>query len=208
MYTLYTDKQGLFECSISLENASLKNSKARLVVEANDMSILFQGNIDPSGKCIVPISKLKNLLEESTKGKIKLEVIADDTYFTPWESDFTVETFKKVTAEIKSKPKNNSILENKIDKIKIGNHIKTLSKKLIKENINIDSILKNKNKLNNIVGSYILKNKINEKEKSVIIEGIISSLLVVSFNNKPKQNLTMENLLQDIKNNVNLINKY
>ena len=32
MYTLYTDKQELFECSISLEGASVKNSQDRLIV--------------------------------------------------------------------------------------------------------------------------------------------------------------------------------
>ena len=95
MYTLYTDKQELFECSISLEGASVKNSKVRLVVEADNLNLLFKGTIDSSGKCTVPIRKLKNLLEESTKGKIRLEVIADDTYFTPWESDFEVETARK-----------------------------------------------------------------------------------------------------------------
>jgi TusA-related sulfurtransferase len=181
MYTLYTDKQELFECSISLEGASVKNSKVRLVVEADNLNLLFNGTIDSSGKCTVPIRKLKNLLEESTKGKIKLEVIADDTYFTPWESDFEVETARKVTVEIKSQTNKNTLTENKtgvtVKNIKVGDHIQNLSKMLVKENINVNNMSKNKDKLNNIIASYLKTNKISDGEKGRIIEGIIQTLI-------------------------------
>ena len=181
MYTLYTDKQELFECSISLEGASVKNSKVRLVVEADNLNLLFKGTIDSSGKCTVPIRKLKNLLEESTKGKMKLEVIADDTYFTPWESDFEVETARKVTVEVKSQTNKNTLTENKtevtVKNIKVGDHIQNLSKMLVKENINVNNMSKNKDKLNNIISSYLKTNKISDGEKGRIIEGIIQTLI-------------------------------
>jgi TusA-related sulfurtransferase len=181
MYTLYTDKQELFECSISLEGASVKNSKVRLVVEADNLNLLFKGTIDSSGKCTVPIRKLKNLLEESTKGKIKLEVIADDTYFTPWESDFEVETARKVTVEVKSQTNKNTLTENKtgvtVKNIKVGDHVQNLSKMLVKENINVNNMSKNKDKLNNIIASYLKTNKISDGEKGRIIEGIIQTLI-------------------------------
>lgn len=181
MYTLYTDKQELFECSISLEGASVKNSKVRLVVEADNLNLLFKGTIDSSGKCTVPIRKLKNLLEESTKGKIRLEVIADDTYFTPWESDFEVETAKKVTVEVKSQTNKNTLTETKtgvtVKNIKVGDHVQNLSKMLVKENINVSNMSKNKDKLNNIIASYLKTNKISDGEKGRIIEGIIQTLI-------------------------------
>lgn len=181
MYTLYTDKQELFECSISLEGASVKNSKVRLVVEADNLNLLFKGTIDSSGKCTVPIRKLKNLLEESTKGKIRLEVIADDTYFTPWESDFEVETAKKVTVEVKSQTNKNTLTETKtgvtVKNIKVGDHVQNLSRMLVKENINVSNMLKNKDKLNNIIASYLKTNKISDGEKGRIIEGIIHTLI-------------------------------
>ena len=181
MYTLYTDKQELFECSISLEGASVKNSKVRLVVEADNLNLLFKGTIDSNGKCTVPIRKLKNLLEESTKGKIKLEVIADDTYFTPWESDFEVETARKVTVEVKSQTNKNTLTENKtgvtVKNIKVGDHVQNLSKMLVKENINVNNMSKNKDKLNNIIASYLKTNKISDGEKGRIIEGIIQTLI-------------------------------
>jgi len=181
MYTLYTDKQELFECSISLEGASVKNSKVRLVIEADNLNLLFKGTIDSSGKCTVPIRKLKNLLEESTKGKIKLEVIADDTYFTPWESDFEVETARKVTVEVKSQTNKNTLTENKtgvtVKNIKVGDHVQNLSKMLVKENINVRNMSKNKDKLNYIIASYLKTNKISDGEKGRIIEGIIQTLI-------------------------------
>jgi TusA-related sulfurtransferase len=181
MYTLYTDKQELFECSISLEGASVKNSKVRLVVEADNLNLLFKGTIDSSGKCTVPIRKLKNLLEESTKGKIKLEVIADDTYFTPWESDFEVETARKVTVEVKEQTNKNTLAENKtgvtVKNIKVGDHVQNLSRMLVKENINVNNMASNKAKLNNVISSYLKTNKISDDEKSRIIEGIIRTLI-------------------------------
>ena len=78
MYKLYTDKAETFECSISLQGASLNKSQARLIVESDDLTLLFTGKIDKNGKCSVPIKKLKGLLEESSKGTVKLEVIAED----------------------------------------------------------------------------------------------------------------------------------
>ena len=181
MYTLYTDKQELFECSISLEGASVKNSQVRLIVESDNLNLLFKGNIDSSGKCTVPIKKLKNLLEESTKGKIRLEVIADDTYFTPWESDFEVETAKKVTVEVKSQTNKTTITEAKtgvtIKDVKVGDHIQNLSRMIVIENITITNMPQNKKKLNNIISSYLKVNRISDGEKGRIIEGIIQTLI-------------------------------
>ena len=54
-----------------------------------------------------PIKKLKGLMSENTTtGDIKLEVIAEDTLIEPWQSDFIVDTAKKVTVEVKSQKRN------------------------------------------------------------------------------------------------------
>jgi hypothetical protein len=42
MYILYTDKQEVFECSISLEGASVKNSQARLIVESDNLTFYLK----------------------------------------------------------------------------------------------------------------------------------------------------------------------
>ena len=182
MYKLFTDKNELFECNISLQGASLKKSKARLIVETSEYSLLFNGKISSNGKCEIPIKKLKGLIDEDTTGNIRLEVIAEDTYFTPWESNFEVETSKKVQVEIKSQ-ETKPILETKVKvKVKKTNqititekqHVVNLFKLLIKENININNISFKRNKLNNIVATYLKENTI--KNKSKVINSVLKVL--------------------------------
>jgi len=182
MYKLFTDKSELFECDIKLEGASLSKSKARLVVETSDYSLLFKGTISKGGKCEIPIRKLKGLIDENTSGNIRLEVIAEDTYFTPWESDFEVDASKKVTVEVKSQTTKKPIIETKV-KVKVKNekptntekeHVVNLLKLLIKEDINIDNISYKRNKLNNIVATYLKENTVKNTNK--IIGGVLEYL--------------------------------
>ena len=180
MYKLFTDKTELFECNISLQGASLKKSKARLVVETKDYSLLFNGSINSNGKCEIPIRKLKGLIDEDTSGNIRLEVIAEDTFFTPWQSDFEVETSKKVTVEVKTQTTQKPILEAKatvkpqqVTKSE-KTHVVNLFKLLIKEDINIDNISYKRNKLNNIVATYLKEHTVNNTEK--IINGVLKVL--------------------------------
>ena len=182
MYKLFTDKTELFECSIKLQGASLKKSKARLVVETQDYSLLFNGTISKSGKCEIPIRKLKGLIDENTSGNIRLEVITEDTFFTPWESDFEVDASKKVTVEVKSQQTKKPIVETKV-KVKVKNekptitekqHVINLFKLLIKEDINVDNISFKRNELNNIVATYLQENTV--KNTSKIINGVLKVL--------------------------------
>ena len=182
MYKLFTDKSELFECDIKLEGASLSKSKARLVVETSDYSLLFNGSISSGGKCEIPIRKLKGLIDENTSGNIRLEVIAEDTYFTPWESDFEVDASKKVTVEVKSQTTKKPIVETKI-KVKVKNekptitekdHVLNLFKLLIKEDINVENISFKRNELNNIVATYLKENTVKNTGK--VISGVLNIL--------------------------------
>ena len=182
MYKLFTDKSELFECDIKLEGASLSKSKARLVVETSDYSLLFNGSISSGGKCEIPIRKLKGLIDENTSGNIRLEVIAEDTFFTPWESDFEVDASKKVTVEVKSQTTKKPILEAKV-KVKVKNekptitekdHVINLFKLLVKEDINVDNISFKRNELNNIVATYLKENTV--KNTSKVINGVLKVL--------------------------------
>ena len=172
MYKLFTDKSELFECDIKLQGASLKKSKARLVVEPSAYALMFNGSISNSGKCDIPIKKLKGLIEEDTTGNIRLEVIAEDTYFTPWESEFEVETSKKVTVEVKSQTQSKKpIVEAKVKVTSSEQqHVINLLKLLVNENINIKNISYKRNKLNNIVATYLKENTIKDTEK--VINGV------------------------------------
>ena len=182
MYKLFTDKAELFECNISLQGASLKKSQARLVVETQDYSLLFNGSISKGGKCEIPIKKLKGLIDENTSGNIRLEVIAEDTFFTPWESDFEVDVSKKVTVEVKTQTTKKPIVEAKVEvKVKSKkptitekDHVMNLFKLLIKDDINVDNISYKRNALNNIVATYLQENTVKNTGK--VINGVLQIL--------------------------------
>ena len=161
MYKLYTDKQETFECDLFLEGADLKQSSARIVVESKDLTLMFRGTIDDKGNCKVPIKKLKGLMSENTTGDIKLEVIAEDTLIEPWQSDFVVDTAKKVTVEVKSqKEEKQQIKESTKPQVKVKsvknyvNPIDEMVNTLIENNMTINKVLQNKKKIAPILNNY------------------------------------------------------
>jgi len=184
MYKLFTDKSELFECSINLEGASLNKSVARILIESEDYNLVFNGSINSSGKCKIPIKKLKGLIQENSKGNIKLEVIAEDTYFTPWESTYSVDASKKVTVEVKSQEKSlveskpkvsvKEVKKNLVNPEKV--HINRLSSILLRENITLNTLAKNKTKVNKIIEVYSKKFKINPKSINTIIDGVLDNI--------------------------------
>ena len=106
-YSLYKDKSENFSCDISVEGAAINETQVRLIVESDDWTLMFEGEVDKKGKCNIPIKKL-GILNEGTTGKIRLEVIAEGSVFTPWEDDFKVRLSKKVSIKLnesKSTPK-------------------------------------------------------------------------------------------------------
>lgn len=189
MYKLFTDKAEVFECDIQVEGASLTNSSARLVVETKDYSLMFDGEIKSGGKCTIPIRKLKGLIEEDSEGTIKLEVIADDTYFTPWESDFKVKASKKVTVEVKSQSDKTLVKENKVkvtnvkngvENIKVDNserkHVVNLLKLLVNEEIDINNLHLKKDRVNKIIATYIKHKPFPEESTTSIINSLVEGL--------------------------------
>lgn len=97
-YKLYRDKAEEFVCDIAIEGVSQSDTEVRLIVESEDWTLMFEGEIK-KGKCVIPIKKL-SILSEGQTGKIRLEVNADGNLFTPWEDDFVVKVSKKVTVKM------------------------------------------------------------------------------------------------------------
>lgn len=117
-YILYRDKNENFSCDIDIAGAKLGNTDVRIVIESEEWNLVFPGKI-VSGRCIIPLKKL-SLFEEGHKGKIKLEVIAEDTLFVPWEENFTVKTSKKVSVSLHEREVFNEFPEEKA-KVRIQN---------------------------------------------------------------------------------------
>ena len=161
-YKLYTDKQETFECKIFLEGASLKKATARVLIENDDMNVVFNGSIDKDGNCKVPIKKLKGLFKENQKGLMKLEVIAEDVYFKPWESDFIIETSKKIKVEVKKQTQSSTpkIMVSEIkQKPKKVNIIENTVKKLKNNGVTLNIIKENKEKFIPILNKFAIKSE-------------------------------------------------
>lgn len=190
MYTFFTDKSEVFECKISLYGAKLNQSKARLVLESDDMNFIFYGKIGSDGTCTVPVKKLKNYLGEDIKGNVKLEVIAEDTFFEPWSDTFEIKTSKKVTVEVKGasdvettsskKIVVSEVKSNNTENLK-ANKIKKLSeefyKLLIKNKVTMYNLKEHTNLLNKFGQAVIHKYNLTESERSQLIEEVISKFI-------------------------------
>jgi hypothetical protein len=97
-YKLYKDINEEFVCDIAIEGSSPEDTYARIIVESDEWSLMFPGEIR-NGKCIVPIKKL-GILKEGEMGTIKLEVVAEGNLFIPWQEQFKVKLSKKVTVAL------------------------------------------------------------------------------------------------------------
>lgn len=181
MYKLFLDKNKVFECNVNIEGAALDKSEVRLMVESEDYTLSFKGNIKSNGSVKIPISKLKGILKENTKGKIYLEVIAEDTVFKPWESEYETDISKKVEVkltesievpEVVSKPKISfSIIPDEFDTKK---HLDEIQKILQKNNVNKKNLIQNKGIFNKLVETYCSLNYINNPDN---IKAIKESLI-------------------------------
>ena len=132
MYTLYSDKKNIFECDIQLEGASLSQAFARVIIEGDDLNLVFNGTITNDGYCKIEMPKL-NVMEGN--GNMKLEVIADDMYFNPWDSDYELKKSKSIKVEVRQ-PTQDVITETKA-KVKVNvvneqKEVKTPTKRVVK----------------------------------------------------------------------------
>lgn len=181
IYKFYTDKAEEFICEMKVQNASVKNAIVRLIIETNDVSLIFSGKID-GNKCIVPVKKLKGILEENTSGTAKLELILEDTYFNPWNSECNIEKFSKVEInEVKNtvvtKPEVSVAVtsQNKTliteDGTLVPNAIEQLN--YIFERLNIN-VKKHKKETTQILNEFFRENEEYKKFKKPILKEFIT----------------------------------
>ena len=154
---LYTDKSELFECNVSLEGASIKDSKLRAILKFDDKNLMVEGKIKSNGKGEIVLPKLKNISQDGEVGKMELEVIAEDAYFQPYEETFSVITSKKATVEVLTKkPSKPKIVVEKITpEQQLINLLKErgMTKKLL---------VKNKKSLSKVIYNYYRESNIQE----------------------------------------------
>ena len=154
---LYTDKSEIFECNVSLEGASIKNSKLRAILKFDDKNLMVEGKINSNGKGKIVFPKLNNISEDGEVGKMELEVIAEDAYFQPYKEVFKVETSKKATVEVlNKKPLKPKIV---VEKITPEKELLNLLKEL---GITKKTLIENKSRLSKVLYNYYKETNINE----------------------------------------------
>jgi Rieske Fe-S protein len=126
---------------------------------------------------------------------MRLEVIAEDTFFSPWEDSFTVETNKKVTVEVLSSTKSpikESAIKVKVNKVtpiveevveekpqpvkkqivkevkRLDPHSTLILRLLEKKGINQNNISENLDVANKLVNNYSKKYNINNPNQLLI----------------------------------------
>jgi hypothetical protein len=180
MYTIQLDTVKNFECSLKIQGASLKKSKVNLVIEANDLDIRCRGSINESGKVSIPVKKLKGILDEEASGNMYLEVIADDTYFTPYQTEYLTEVSRKVEViGVNGKSKetltesesvNVTDLKPKVtisdikndDTLLIKEHVNRINKNITRSNLNIFK-KEDKIKVIKTIQNYLTENKVENR---------------------------------------------
>lgn len=160
-YKIYLDKEETFECEAAIKNSSYKNAKARLIIESDEVNLVFYGSVDKN-TISVPIKTLNKYFTEKDSAKIKLEVIVENVLVTPWESELSFDTYNKVEIkEVKNNTKSEPLIE-----VKVKEEKKQLSAK--------DELLKSINEeIKNIKNDI----KIGKKEKKELIKNILKKSL-------------------------------
>jgi hypothetical protein len=174
-YTIYLDKEENFLCEASIKNSSYKNASARLIIESEDINLVFYGTVDKD-TINVPIKSLKKYFTEKDNAKIKLEVIVENQLITPWESEVEFDNYNKVEIkEIKS-TKSTPMVEIKIkeDK-KVEEAPKTLvEKKDKKKKSPREELLST---VNEEVKKIKSNGQLSKEEKKELIKNLLSNSL-------------------------------
>lgn len=187
-YKLFVDKNEDFECEVAVKNASLKNSMARLVVETDDgPCFIFKGLIRED-KCVIPIKRLKGLVDEGIRGKMHLEMIVEDTYFRPWESDFVVEEHTSVKVRVNETKAVSNKPSVEFKRVKVKEPVK----KIIKEEKEIIVPLK---EISMICDAFGIGRK-NLKERKLDFALIVKEYLKAN----PEYNKDTRKILSEIRN--------
>jgi hypothetical protein len=181
-YTIYLDKEETFECEVSIKNASIKDSSARLIIESDDINLVFFGTVSKD-TISVPIKSLKKYFTESDKATIKLEVIVENNLVTPWESELLFDSYNKVEIKeiknVKSKP----LIEIKVKEDKKQQQLeaktKEIEQKVVAESKKPIKSLKEKllESVNEQVKKIQVDGKLNKEEKKELIKKLLSNEL-------------------------------
>jgi len=189
MQKFYTDKTKIFECNISVDGTSLKETKTRLLLQfPNNKNLLFHGKINESGKCEIVVPALKHI--DECEGEAILEVIAESTYFESWRDKFELKTDKRVMVEVVesekeiiqetiTEPRVAVVIKEDVEEPKAKKQTAVISeeyknfKNYLRENeVNFNKIIKNKKEFVSLMYGYKKDTYSTKEEIAIIVENI------------------------------------
>ena len=162
-------KKQTFECKVEIEGADYTKTRSRLILSPTGDSkhIFFEGKIE-GGTCKVVIPEG---LEIARSGNVILEVVVDNTLFTPWHSTYEmlVESVKVNEVSMKKNEPTVKVIEEKIaeQKPKVTVTIPQKPKGILKEGISP----KNKRRVEEFVASY---KKLGVKDRTFLRENVLA----------------------------------
>jgi len=160
---LMLDEENELRFKVNIEGSRPGKTISRLVLEAPEMSLIFEGEQDSEGELVVIVPELGNVLKEGTYDS-HLEVLVDDRIFVPLELKTKFEKSVSVTAEAivrtpRRKPKVNasavlvesqpnvSVINSKTSKISESKERKRKDNVITDKDIqNLFNVLKRKKK--------------------------------------------------------------
>jgi hypothetical protein len=181
-YTIYLDKEETFECTVSIKNASIKDSSARLIIESDDINLVFFGTVSKD-TISVPIKSLKKYFTESDKATIKLEVIVENNLVIPWQSELLFDSYNKVEIKeiknIKTKPLIEIKLKDDRKQQRLETKTKEIEQTVVTESKKSSKSLKQKllESINEEVKKIQVDGKLNKEEKKQLIKKLLSNEL-------------------------------
>jgi hypothetical protein len=177
-YVLYLDKPNVLECTVSLEGASLKEAVARVILEQDGHSTMFEGEISENGECSIKMERLKEIVSDGDTGHMKLEIIAGDVYFQPWDTNYTVDLFKKIRVEVKTPTAKKPTAKIQIVSPQVKEYkslVETIVQKLETDGVDASNINKHKQLFRKIVGEHT-KTASYTHDTSTMISDIVKLL--------------------------------
>ena len=148
-----------------------------MIIEGDDFDIKLKGTIDSTGQVTIPVKKLKGILDENVKGNMFLEVIAEDTYFTPYKTEYLTEVSRKVEVISVNGKSKESLTESESvnvtdskpkvtisdikndDALLIKEHVNRINKHITRSNLNIFK-KEDKAKVIKTIQNYLTENKV------------------------------------------------
>jgi hypothetical protein len=174
MLNFFKDKKSSFSCDIEIEGASESKSEARIILEIDNKNYLFYGDIK-NGVVDINIPALSFI--DAKSGNAKLEIIAENTMFQPFEAEFEIKQQKTVKldeANIRINTKDEKTVKAVIKEHRVEKPVvkKIIKKQMIKETLTFKkSCLKEDKRFAlNVLNKY---SKMNKMKKTVLSKMIM-----------------------------------